>query len=192
MLGRMKNNLNVINFFSGPGSGKSTVASGLFHRMKMKGYSVELVTEYAKDLVWEGRNKTLTDQFYITATQNHRIEMLVGEVEYVITDSPILLGLLYAPANYYHGFFPFVWEVFNSYTNVNILLNRVKPYVVEGRNQTEFEAIKISEELEDLLIQNNVKYLKYDADETVISKIMMEIQRLDESQRMKRDAYCRR
>lgn len=175
----MNKKLVVVNFFSGPGAGKSTVASGLFHEMKTKHYSVELVTEYAKDLVWEERKKTLNDQLYITATQNHRIQRLVGEVDYVITDSPILLGLLYAPKHYYIKFCPFVWEVFNSYTNVNVLLNRVKPYITKGRNQTELEAIKISNELEDMLIQNDIKYLKYDADENVISKIMKEIEKIE-------------
>ena len=172
----MKNKIVVINFFSGPGAGKSTVASGLFHKMKMKGYSVELVTEYAKDLVWEKRDKTLVDQLYVTAKQNHRIQRLVGEVEYVITDSPVLLGLLYVPKNYYTKFCPFVWEVFNSYTNVNILLNRVKPYIEKGRNQTELEAIIVSDELEDMLVQNNIVFSKYNADEKAIDKIIKEIE----------------
>jgi hypothetical protein len=46
--------------------------------MKQAGMSVELVTEYAKHLVWEDRKATLDDQLYVTATQNHRLEIFAG------------------------------------------------------------------------------------------------------------------
>ena len=38
-------NVTVINFYGGPGSGKSTAAAGLFYKMKLGGYSVELTDE---------------------------------------------------------------------------------------------------------------------------------------------------
>lgn len=44
----------VINIFGGPGVGKSTVAAGLFYRLKCLHYSVELVEEFAKYLVYQG------------------------------------------------------------------------------------------------------------------------------------------
>lgn len=40
----------VINFFGGPGCGKSTMASRLFSELKSKGVKCEYVTEYAKDV----------------------------------------------------------------------------------------------------------------------------------------------
>ena len=42
----------VINLIGSPGTGKSTLASELFSKMKWQGYDVELVSEYAKELVW--------------------------------------------------------------------------------------------------------------------------------------------
>ena len=38
----------IINLIGSPGSGKSTLAALLFGEMKKRGYSVDLVTEYAK------------------------------------------------------------------------------------------------------------------------------------------------
>ena len=32
--------VTVINFYGGPGSGKSTAAAGLFYQMKIQGYKV--------------------------------------------------------------------------------------------------------------------------------------------------------
>ena len=51
-----KNN-RVVNLFAGPGSGKSTTASGLFHLLKLDNKKTELVTEYAKDAIYEQREK---------------------------------------------------------------------------------------------------------------------------------------
>ena len=49
----------VINLFGGPGCGKSTIAAELFAILKKQGYEVELVTEYAKDKVWEESLKSV-------------------------------------------------------------------------------------------------------------------------------------
>jgi len=51
--------MKVINLFGGPGCGKSTAAAGLFHLMKSNHMSVELVNEFAKEIVWENNLVTL-------------------------------------------------------------------------------------------------------------------------------------
>ena len=43
--------MKVINFYGGPGVGKSTKAAGMFYKMQLAGYSVELVNEFAKECV---------------------------------------------------------------------------------------------------------------------------------------------
>lgn len=43
----------VVNPFGIPGAGKSAGAAYVFSKLKMKGVNAELVTEYAKDMVWE-------------------------------------------------------------------------------------------------------------------------------------------
>ena len=43
--------LTVVNFFGGPGCGKSTTAAFLFGHMKVSDYKVELIHEVAKDFV---------------------------------------------------------------------------------------------------------------------------------------------
>lgn len=43
-----------INFLGEPSAGKSTIAAGLYFLMKKRRYSVEIVTEYAKDLIYDG------------------------------------------------------------------------------------------------------------------------------------------
>lgn len=152
----------VINLFAGPGAGKSTTAADLFALMKMRGESVELVTEYAKDLVWGENFKSLENQLYILAKQDARLNRLVGKVEYIVTDSPILLGLLYSDKDTRYGSAHFANTVrwaFKSYRNRNYFLTRRPGYDPRGRMQaTREEAEELDRRLLNLLETSQVDY----------------------------------
>lgn len=143
--------MKVINLWGSPGSGKSTTAAGLFHKMKMADYNVELINEFAKDVVWEGRQYLLADQLYIAAKQNRKLERLRGKVDYCITDSPLLLCLAYKPENYYNLFDDFVKEVWDSYDNINFLIQRTHAYRNNGRYQSEDQTNQIERDIRDIL-----------------------------------------
>ena len=121
--------MKVINLYGGPGCGKSTTAAALFVYMKLKGMNVELVTEYAKDLVWDNRLEDMLDQQeFIFAEQNHRLHRLRDKVDYAITDSPLLLSTVYPDALTWPAHFEFcefVRATDRTYDNVNIYLNRL-------------------------------------------------------------------
>ena len=98
--------VTVINFYGGPGSGKSTAAAGLFYQMKIAGYNVELTDEFAKECVWEGNIPMLADQLWVLGHQHRKILRLSDKVDYIITDSPVLLSPIYreryGEANHHH------------------------------------------------------------------------------------------
>ena len=150
--------MKIINLFSGPCGGKSTTAAGLFYIMKISGYSVELVTEYAKDMTWEGRHNILGDQIYLLAKQNRRLERLRDKVDYVVTDSPLIMGVNYAPPNYYNHFLPLAFDLWNSYNNINFYLsnNGDMPYQDIGRNQSKKEADILNKKIYNFLLENNI------------------------------------
>jgi ABC-type lipopolysaccharide export system ATPase subunit len=131
----------IVNLFGGPGAGKSTTAAGVFSLLKLHAVSVELVTEYAKDLTWEKRMKTLSNQYYVFGKQHHRLFRLADQVDVVITDSPILLSLVYGDTN--EEFKKTVIACFKEFNNANYIIRRTKNYVSAGRNQTEEEALTI-------------------------------------------------
>ena len=139
----------VINLIGSPGTGKSTIASELFAKMKWLGYDVELVSEYAKELVWEQRHETFKNELYIFAKQQHRLFRLQGKVKYIITDRPLLLSIFYNDkyGNKSENFRNMVLEEINKFENIDIFLNRTKPYVSKGRNQTEEESKEFSKEM---------------------------------------------
>lgn len=155
----------VINLFGGPGSGKSTTAAALFALMKKQGLSVELVSEYAKQMVFEDRLNVLEeDQLYVFAKQHRKIFTLRNTVDYVITDSPFVQGFSYLKddAIYEKGHFKdLILSTFNKYPNVNVLLHRGDdiPYEQMGRYQNEDEAIKIGNNIGEFLFKNGIRFI---------------------------------
>ena len=142
----------IINFYGGPGSGKSTAAAGLFYRMKVAGYSVELVNEFAKECVWEDNIPMLKDQLWVLAHQHRKILRLTGKVDYVITDSPVLLSpiyrTMYGEALYTDIIEKIARECYDKYHNIDFILTRPNSHAIEGRVQGFIESLYVDSEIE--------------------------------------------
>jgi len=129
----------VINFIGQAGAGKSSHAASLFAHMKVQGYNVELISEYAKAMVWRESTGMLNNQVYILAKQYEQQERLRDKVDYIITDSPLLLNYYYNRGKV-KSLEPLVYELWDSFDNIMFYVERTKPYVALGRYQTENEA----------------------------------------------------
>ncbi len=137
-----QNNHNMlsVNLFAEPGAGKSTTASNVFAYLKNHGCNVELIREYAKDMVYAKRNHEMANQIALFSKQHKRMDDVerYDHVKMIITDCPILLGLAYCQGAYYYDELKALIEkVHNHYENINVLVCRVKPYNPSGRNQDE-------------------------------------------------------
>lgn len=152
--------MEVINYIGGPGTGKSTLASELFVKMKKENYKVELISEYAKNLTWEKRHNILeNDQLYILAKQNRMLERLKDhDIDYVITDSPIIIQIPFTKKGYYKHFFNILLDVWGSYKNHVYFIKRETEYQKYGRNQTEEESIDIDNKILDLLLFYDIDF----------------------------------
>lgn len=154
--------MKVINFYGGPSSGKSTQASGLFYKMKLAGYNVELNDEFAKECVWEGNVPMLKDQLWVLAHQHRKILRLQGKVDFVITDSPVLLSPIYRCV--YDGplysdlIDKLALECYNFYHNINFVIERSDAFEQTGRAQ-DFETSKKIDEA--IITQFNNLNLSY-------------------------------
>ena len=129
--------------------------------MKLNGESCELVTEYAKDLVWENNFDRLTNQLCVLSEQCQRLYRLIGKVKYIITDGPLLMQILYNvnPLNR-DEINNLIVTLFNNFDNINIMLDRdlTRPYDPVGRLQTFEEACKVDEECISLLNTYDIPY----------------------------------
>ena len=155
----------VINFYGGPGAGKSTIAAGVFAELKLQGVNCEYVQEYAKDKAWEfgtnhlGVPKVFQAQEYIFGHQHFRLRRCSQDVDVIVTDSPLFLGLIYMAAD-----FPIpslrmaIREAYDMYDNLNIFLERNNPYNTRGRFQTEDEAKELDARIKGMLDVQQVEY----------------------------------
>lgn len=164
----------VINLFAGPGTGKSTTAAQLFSLLKWQGFPCELVTEFAKEKVWEESFKTLDDQIYVFGKQLHKMRRLVGKVDIIITDSPLLFSIIYdQSANIY--FQHLVQDIHNEFNNFNIFLKRKKKYVEAGRTQNEEDAKKLDDAIHQMLTVMKEDYYSFDATEAVVKENILSV-----------------
>lgn len=104
------------------------------------------------------RNKALHCQPYVFGKQLHKIERLIGQTDYIVTDCPILLSVIYN-SGYPKSFSNCVIEIFNSMKNINYLIDRGDTtYESIGRNENFAEAVQIDEEIKQMLIKNEIEY----------------------------------
>lgn len=150
----------VINLFGAPGAGKSTAAAYIFANLKMKGINCELITEYAKDKLYEGSIEVFNNQLYLMSKQYFRMTRCYNKVDCIITDSPVLLSIIYNNniTVLDKTFNDLVYNIFNSFNNLNYFLYRSNNYVQQGRFQTEEESDEISFSIKNLLDDRNILY----------------------------------
>lgn len=172
--------MKVINFFGGPGSAKSTTAAGLFYHMKMEHKNVELITEYAKDLVYSDTLPVLKlQQEYVFAEQNRRQAILEGKVDWAITDSPLLLSHYYGRERNrpnQESFLKLVSDTFNMYDNINFFLERPQQFTEQGRDRTLEQSIEIDNALIKILEDEKAKYIRVAVDDCTIITILKHLQ----------------
>lgn len=157
-------NTHVINILGGSGIGKSTTAALLYGEMKLAGFHVELVREYIKNWMWEKRQVGKFDQVYISAQQAKAEYNLYGEVDFIITDSPMLLASIYE--EYYSPPNTIKSMVLNHMKKAeangvifhNFVLKRHKDFDTRGRRETLEQAEEIDARIIQFLDDNDLPY----------------------------------
>ena len=166
----------VVNFFAGPGTGKSTTMAHCFAELKWKGYDCEMATEYAKDKVWEGSEHVLNNQFYVSGKQNHRLKRLEGKVQIILTDSPLLLATYYGRKEP-QEFRDLLIKYHETFENLNVFLRRQKDYNPNGRLQTLEEAKAIDDEFYNMVGSQRGDLLEIEATKDNVNTIVEVIEK---------------
>lgn len=168
----------VVNLWGAPSSGKSTTAAGLFFLLKINKWRVELVTEFAKEMVWEQNESAFGDQVRIFAEQNRRLLRLhQHEVDVAITDSPLPLPAFYQPDGYLAGFTPLVFEQFHRYNNLNYVLRRVGSFEAIGRRHNEADSVLLDRKLRDFMDEHRIPSVDVEASPHAPQVIFEDLQR---------------
>jgi DNA polymerase III delta prime subunit len=154
----------VVNLFAGPGAGKTTCAWEIAAELKKRNINTEYASEYAKELVWDERMDLLDgstkNQRILIEEQNRRIERLQGKVSVVVTDSPILLGLMYQKSPD-QELDRWVMSKFEEYNNFNLFIQRGKVFEQSGRIHNLLESKVIDDSIKTYLKERNIFFGTY-------------------------------
>ena len=167
-----------IQIFGSPGVGKSTISSGLFYNMKVQGYKVEFISEYAKGLTYSQDYTKLKDQLMVLANQYHKFYRTKNsEIDYLIHESPFLLGLVYFQEDDIikeQYFKPLIVNMYKNMNSTNIFLERniELGYQEFGRNQKLEEAIELDNKILKILDDNEIPYIKLKSSDKTIEEIL--------------------
>lgn len=168
----------IVNLCGSPGAGKSTGAAYVFSQLKMAGINAELVTEFAKDKVWEETHAPFENQMYMFAKQWFRITRCENKVDVIVTDSPIILSIIYqTDPRLGKEFDDLVMKIFKDYDNMNYFLHRVKPYNPVGRFQTAEESDELSKKIKDTFASFGLEFVDVDGDLSGYSRIVADVKK---------------
>jgi len=154
----------VINIIGGPGSNKSLFSSAIVLFLNMHQKSVETVPDYAKSLVWQQDFEALKNQYAIAQRQFEMINIIDGQVQYIVTECS-LPQVLYYNEHYEDNICDVgktrsnILKWYRQHNNVNVMIVRGdRKYVHSGRFQDEEDARKIDQGLRNTLVREGMKF----------------------------------
>jgi hypothetical protein len=174
----MKKETIILNFFGGPGVGKTIIASDAFSALKRNFIKCDQSPEYIKGKLREKAMKVVQNQIYIFGKQQFKLFSLKDDLDVIVTDSPILLSAIY-DGNKCPYLKALILNEFGKYRNINYYIQRDVnvPYEQEGRYQDEHGAKLVDESVKVFLDENSVQYdilngIGKDSLEVVVKNIM--------------------
>lgn len=162
----------VINVIGGPGSQKSLFTAAIILYLHLHNKSVELIPDYSKSLVWQKNYEALRNQYHIAQQQFQMLELLDGQVQYLVTESS-LPQILYYNENYPDNICDVdktraqILDWYKQHNNVNIMVERGdRKYVHTGRFQDENQAQEVDRGMRAIMRREGIPFtlLKPDMD----------------------------
>lgn len=147
-----------------PGSGKSTLSSGLLYFSKMFLFKVDSVPEVAKWHVYKGTDFNNTDFEYTKFKEQKELEDIYPEkLEITICEAPLIISSIYAA--FYYGadskvtkdMLDLAEQYKNRYTHFFVSRKLIK-FEAFGRNENEEQANKIHDITVNVLERLQLNY----------------------------------
>lgn len=155
----------VISAFGGPGSGKTVACMDICQQLKKHGYNAEYVSEVPKDYVYDEQyhllDGTAEHQYDMLKKQLERVDRYIGKVDFVVTDSPVLLNGIYnrQQTKQYESL---LLGLHNHYNNFVFFVERdAEQFQQEGRIHDLQESKEKDLQIQGLLKANHIYYGTY-------------------------------
>jgi ABC-type dipeptide/oligopeptide/nickel transport system ATPase component len=154
----------VINIVGGPGCDKSLISSAIILYLHLRNKTVETIPDFAKSLVWQRNYEVLNNQYFIAQRQYEMLNLLDGQVQFLITECS-LPQVLYYNESYTQNICDVdktraqILEWYHQHDNINIFVERGnKKYVHTGRFQNEEQAREVDQGLRELMEREKLDY----------------------------------
>lgn len=158
----------LINIFGAPASGKTSMSYALAARLKQRGDTVFLAQEFATELILAGRFVELANQDFLFAEMLRRISLAYGKVDYIITDCPLLINLVYLHKNFktivpklkwQSAFEAHIIAAHQVHKGINILMEfSEEMYTADNRIHTIKDCLEIEKFTKEMFAQLNEPY----------------------------------
>lgn len=160
----------VINIIGGPACDKSLFSAAIILHLHLRHMTVEQIPDHAKSLVWQKDYEALKNQYHIAQQQFRMLDLLDGQVQYLVTDCS-LPQLLYYNEHYPENICDVaktrlqILEWYRQHDNINLLVERAdRNYVHTGRFQDEAGAREVDRELRHTLDKEHIPHTIVRAD----------------------------
>jgi hypothetical protein len=154
----------VINIIGGPGCDKSLFTAAIILYLNLHHKTVEQIPDFAKSLVWQKDYEALKNQYYIAQQQFRMLELLDGQVQYLVTESS-LPQILYYNEHYPDNICDVaktrkqILEWYKQHNNVNVMVERgERKYVHTGRFQDEEQAKEVDRTMRATLRREGIAF----------------------------------
>jgi hypothetical protein len=154
----------VINIIGGPGCDKSLFTAAIILYLNLHHKSVEQIPDFAKALVWQKDYEALKNQYNIAQQQFRMLELLDGQVQYLVTESS-LPQIMYYNEQYPDNICDIqktrkqILEWYKQHNNVNVVVERgERKYIHTGRFQDEEQAKAVDRGMRALLRREGLAF----------------------------------
>jgi predicted ATPase len=162
----------IVNFFGGPGGGKTTAGARLFTELKIRGIDTEMDMELARQMILMEHTSALECQPYLFGVALYKLRQTARNTDVVIMDSPLLLNPIY-DRNASQALRALAIEEHNRFRNLNIFVERRAnaPHSMAGRVHDLRESILLDQRIRDLLDELGESYVTIEADAAGVERI---------------------
>jgi hypothetical protein len=154
----------VINIIGGPGCDKSLFTAAIILYLNLHHKTVEQIPDFAKSLVWQKDYEALKNQYNIAQQQFRMLELLDGQVQYLVTESS-LPQIMYYNEHYPDNICDIaktrkqILEWYKQHNNINVMVERgERKYVHTGRFQDEEQAKEVDRGMRALLRREGITF----------------------------------